>query len=337
MRIILFQKSRLSSLLSSALLLIILVSGCHVTPPESVKSNQQTKVSARNARVGTTEGICGYDYSATIESQLKRQGWIKKFEDNFDVSPANSANPNWNVWVGGSFNNELQMYTASPDNLNVIQDPNSSGNNLLVIKAIKQNVTGPRYRQDVDATPTDFAFTSARIESKVMYTPSKGNSQVRIVSRIKMPSGYGTWPAFWLYGDNWPTNGEIDILEARGNEPNDFQTNYFYGRNPNQNLVQDEGSFITTTTSLVDCWHVYEVIWTSSSLTFILDGVTFDVKSGSYVPNLYGKFERITLNQAVGGDFFRTPITGNPTADQIPINPGEGVMLVDWVKVYTHK
>ncbi len=64
--------------------------------------------------------------------------------------------------------------------------------------------------------------------------------------------------------------------------------------------------------------------------------MVFDVKSGSYVSNLFGKLEKITLNQAIGGDFFRT-ITGNPSANQIPLNPGEGIMQIDWVKVYTKK
>lgn len=29
-----------------------------------------------------------------------------------------------------------------------------------------------------------------------------------------MPTGCGTWPAYWLCGDNWPNNGEIDIIEG---------------------------------------------------------------------------------------------------------------------------
>ncbi|TKA76221.1 hypothetical protein B0A49_03301 [Cryomyces minteri] len=29
-----------------------------------------------------------------------------------------------------------------------------------------------------------------------------------------MPFGCGTWPAYWLLGPNWPSNGEIDIIEG---------------------------------------------------------------------------------------------------------------------------
>lgn len=29
-----------------------------------------------------------------------------------------------------------------------------------------------------------------------------------------MPTGCGTWPAWWMNGPNWPYGGEIDILEG---------------------------------------------------------------------------------------------------------------------------
>ena len=29
-----------------------------------------------------------------------------------------------------------------------------------------------------------------------------------------MPTGCGTWPAYWLCGENWPYKGEIDIIEG---------------------------------------------------------------------------------------------------------------------------
>ena len=29
-----------------------------------------------------------------------------------------------------------------------------------------------------------------------------------------MPTGKGTWPAWWSYGPDWPNNGEIDTIET---------------------------------------------------------------------------------------------------------------------------
>jgi beta-glucanase (GH16 family) len=263
-----------------------------------------TAVSAGTANVS---GTCDYDVSTTPA------GWTVAFSENFDGGAVNTGN--WNIWTGGAFNNELQHYQGS--NLTV-----SGG--ILTISAKKEKVTG---KVDPWSSRTKtFNYTSGRIESKVLYSASAATPKVRMMARIKLPSGYGMWPAFWSYGDPWPTQGEIDILEARGQEPFTYYTNYFYGTQVNNNLVTNSTSTINSGTSLQTCWHVYEVIWEQNALTFYLDGVQVDQKTGGYVAELFGKQEKIVLNLAVGGNFFSRLITRNIVT---------GNMQVDWVKVLT--
>jgi beta-glucanase (GH16 family) len=252
-------------------------------------------------------GVCDYDIN---ETAILGAGWTKSFDESFSGNLTN-----WNTWYGGAFNNELQLYQAP--NLSV-----TNGN--LVINARNEAVTGPT--TPFDATPKTFNYTSGRIESKTNFSASSSSPVVRMMARIKLPAGYGMWPAFWSYGDPWPTQGEIDILEARGQEDMKYQTNYFYGKIANRNLVRGAEGFVTTDVSLQTCYHVYEMIWSQNDLKFYFDGVLVKTNSGSYVQSLFGKTERITLNLAVGGLFFSN---FNPALIQT------GTMYVDWVKVFT--
>jgi beta-glucanase (GH16 family) len=290
------------------------ICGCLLLLGSCLKSTEQPTevpvddiaIAERNTTV-TAQAICNY---SPDESAILAAGYTKVFEDNFS-----SDLSKWNIWVGGAFNNELQHYQE--ENLQL-----ANGN--LVITAKKETVMG-------QATPWDptlktFNYTSGRIECLSNISASALTPKVRIVARVKLAPGYGMWPAFWSYGDPWPTQGEIDIIEARGQEPFKYQTNYFYGRTANRNLVKNQVGFITSNVSLTECYHVYEMIWSQNSLTSLLDGVLVETKTGGYIPNLFEKTERIVLNLAVGGIFFNN------------LNPAQivtGSMYVDYVKVFT--
>lgn len=280
---------------------------CQKEPYSKILNLSNNKNNGSDAVIlpATSFGVCDYTFD---ETSVTNSGWTRIFDEPF----ANLNN--WNIWTGGAFNNELQYYRAA--NLSI-----NSGN--LKITAVKENITGAT--TPWDATQKTFNYTSGRIETKTLFSASSSMPKVRMVTRIKLPSGYGMWPAFWSYGDPWPTQGEIDILEARGQEEYTYYTNYFYGKTANRNLVKNATATITSAASLQSCWHVYELIWSQNSLEFYLDGVLVNTKSGGYVPNLFGKKEKITLNLAVGGNFF------------FNLNPASivtGTMEIDWVKVF---
>ncbi|CAA7268521.1 unnamed protein product [Cyclocybe aegerita] len=52
-------------------------------------------------------------------------------------------------------------------------------------------------------------FVSPRIESYARF-----NGGLFILDLNKAPWGCGTWPAFWTVGNDWPWNGEIDVIEG---------------------------------------------------------------------------------------------------------------------------
>lgn len=286
-------------------LAVLLLMACGELPPTA----PETASPDVPVLFATAAGVC--DYNPT-ESALTGPGWTRVFTETFDGGLGQ-----WSVWTGGAFNEELQLYQAA--NL-------STSGGILGIAARRETAVGPT--TPFDNTPKTFGYTSGRIESRTSFSASNATPRVRVSARLKLPTGYGMWPAFWTYGDPWPTQGEIDIMEARGQEPFQYNTAYWYGRRSGVNLVSASEAVITSATSLTDCWHVYEVIWAKNTLTYLFDGQVVDTKSGGYIPSMFRKQQRVTLNLAVGGLFFGS-------YDPALIEPG--TLLVDWVKVFTSK
>ena len=50
---------------------------------------------------------------------------------------------------------------------------------------------------------------SVRISSRTQY-----NTGLFILDLDRAPWGCGVWPAWWTVGPNWPSGGEIDIIEG---------------------------------------------------------------------------------------------------------------------------
>ncbi|CAO3700935.1 hypothetical protein CU097_006589 [Rhizopus azygosporus] len=75
-------------------------------------------------------------------------------------------------------------------------------------------VKGNRFIMKADnKTIAPHGRPSIRIHSNKTYS-----SGLFVFDINHIPSGCGTWPAFWLLGQTWPNNGEIDIIEGIHNE-----------------------------------------------------------------------------------------------------------------------
>jgi len=253
----------------------------------------------------------GFDFSAT-----DLEGWNLVWEDNFDNNLSE-----WNAWNSGAFNEELQKY--QPENLHVQEG-------YLYIEQQRESAIGDS--NPFDSTVKTFDFTSGRIESKAVYSPSTRGT-LRIAARIKLPAGEGLWPAFWSFGDPWPTQGEIDIMEFRGGRTNEYVTNFFFGLEANTPLTNSSITSFThnAQTDLTAEFHVFDMVWTENSLIVSLDGVevrTFTTAEFQYIDDLFNKSEKLVLNMAVGGVFFNGM---NLNVSEIP---DTSYMIVDWVRVY---
>jgi beta-glucanase (GH16 family) len=181
---------------------------------------------------------------------------------------------------------------------------------------------------------SDGAFTSARLHTRNRREILYG----RIAARIKVPTGKGMWPAFWMmptdspYG-RWAACGEIDIMETINLADTLHGTIHFGGEWPDNTRAGGQRRFEEG--ELRKDFHVYGVEWTADDIRWFVDGEQYysvssdDWYSTGDPDNPRAPFDQpfhLLLNLAVGG---RWP--GNP--DENTAFPQ--TMLVDWVRVWS--
>ncbi|KWX71251.1 RICIN domain-containing protein [Paenibacillus jilunlii] len=232
--------------------------------------------------------------------------WNLAWSDEFDGTSLNTSN--WTAEIGtgnsGWGNNELQYYTSRPQNLQV-----TGGN--LVITALKESYNGSSY-------------TSARIKTQ----GKKSFTYGKIEARIKLPSGQGLWPAFWMLGTNidapgvgWPKCGETDIMERVNN--NAFVNGtVHWDANGQADYGQISGNLDFSQ------YHVYSIEWDAKYIRWFVDGNKFNefyIENGTGNTEEFQKPSFLLLNLAVGGNWPGSPNAATPFPAQ---------MLVDYVRVY---
>ena len=246
------------------------------------------------------------------------------WSDEFNGANGSTPDPaKWKAEVGPGVNNELQYYT---NNNNARMD--GAGN--LVIQARREVTPGSSCPPDpVSGGSTTCQYTSGRLNTNGKFDFTYG----RVEARVRVSSGTGLWPAFWMLGSNffqgrpWPASGEIDILEHVGKEPNNVYSTlhapaYFGGGGYGAplNLGQPANA----------AFRVFAVEWGPTQMRFFVDGNNFftvnkDTLETTRGPWVFDHPFFIILNNAVGGDWPGPPNAGT----QFPAN-----MTIDYVRVY---
>jgi len=75
----------------------------------------------------------------------------------------------------------------------------------------------------MSADRTNDTTSSGRRSIRVQSNPTFDEAII-IIDLEHMPSGCGTWPAFWTCGPDWPNAGEIDIIEGVNRQLQDQTT-----------------------------------------------------------------------------------------------------------------
>ncbi|KAG6814462.1 hypothetical protein H0H92_007466 [Tricholoma furcatifolium] len=111
----------------------------------------------------------------------------------------------WDFFEGSDPTNGVVQYVSqATGSSNGLVEVNSNGNAVMRVE-------------------TTASVASTRQSIRIT-TQSNYNGGLFVMSAVHMPTGCGTWPAFWTNGPNWPAGGEIDIVEAVNNYTNNQMT-----------------------------------------------------------------------------------------------------------------
>ena len=144
-----------------------------------------------------------------LSSEMRAQDYQLVWSDEFNVEGRLDSTL-WNYERGYARNEELQWY--QPDNAYC-----KGGH--LIIEARREERPNPMYREGA----RDWRRSRKNIECTSSSVTTSGKKEFlygRFEVRARIPVGKGAWPAIWTLGREmeWPSNGEIDIMEMIGKE-----------------------------------------------------------------------------------------------------------------------
>ena len=220
----------------------------------------------------------------------------------------------YDVGGGGWGNRELQFYTEGR-----LENARVEGG-VLIVEARRESWQGS-------------AYTSARLNTR------QGWTHARVEVRAKLPSGRGTWPAIWMlpvlwtYGNgSWPDNGEIDIMEHVGFDPDVIHASIHTAAY--NHVAGTQKTATITVPGARETFHVYAIEWTPQEIRAFVDDRPYFSFANERLANPQATFRqwpfdkdfRVLLNLAVGGNW------GGQQGVDDTIWPQR--LEVDYVRVY---
>lgn len=222
---------------------------------------------------------CGGD-AATTTTDIEKvnptepvSDWRMVWNDEFDSTSIDTNKWNFELNCAGGGNNEKQCYTDSEENafikdgvLNIVALPAEEG--------------------------AEKPYTSARLNTRYNADFTYG----RFEMRAKLPSGQGSWPAFWMmptdeeYG-TWPRSGEIDILETvnlktvaeDGTVEANIHGTLHYGREWPNNSSSGKAYTFPEGMNPADDFHTYAIEWQEGEIRWYVDGYLYATQRRSEV------------------------------------------------------
>lgn len=180
--------------------------------------------------------------------------WTLKFADEFDGNSLDLSKwrPNWLASSDTARTqpvNDLEHACYDPAQVRVAGGTLRMTAERVSPRAgcVLRNGSTASYATGLIQSNEHYRFTYGYVEAR-MLLPGSGNRPEN-------------WPAFWTNGQNWPRDGEIDVMEVLGGEP---RWHYHWSGG-------DVGSDFDLVAPKAG-WHTFGALWEPGRITFYYDG-----------------------------------------------------------------
>ena len=316
-RILSILKKKRTFILIGVVVLVMVVVGAIALSTQNKKeevSGELSNMEAEKETMKVTEEINENNSKAEEYTAPKIEPAYKLvWEDNFDGTELNRDDWNVELHAPGWVNAEWQEYVDCEDNIYV-------KDGKLIIQPIKDE--------------NDY-YTSGRVNTQNKHDFKYG----RFEARLKVPSGMGFLPAFWMmptdesfYGQ-WPKCGEIDIMEVMGQSTDTLHGTLHFG----EPHAQRQGTYKLQNGDFSKEFHVFACEWEPGEMRFYVDDELYFTEHDWFTKR--NGFDEVTypapfdqpfymiLNVAVGGSWVGYP-------DATTKFEENAQMVVDYVRVY---
>jgi beta-glucanase (GH16 family) len=188
--------------------------------------------------------------------------WELIFDDEFNGTGLDTSK--WSTgWLASGITGPVNSWEKECYDPAQVTESGGALNLSLITKTESCGTADPEYASGLVNTSGKFSYTYGFLQARVWLPAKTGD-----------PSQVADWPAVWTDGQNWPADGEDDVMEGI----NGRACAHFHSAVSPGGVAPADGTSTVAVKSgcakeiLTGGWHTFGANWEPGSVTYYYDG-----------------------------------------------------------------